>query len=171
MGENMKIVLAFAVLVTIVGLGCNDDTEIQRVLESENRIDELTSKVEQLEAEVLMLTAEVSPRFVGVSAATTLNPAPFVGLYLQPEIAETRETPASFWTDRLDRARAGLMGGSPTYEEVLAEKEYYEDWLDYTSWLKQNSDGFTRVSWQVGDEYLSRLDYIQLQLKWLRERP
>lgn len=169
----MRFYLAVIALLTLFAIRCNGTTGSRY----ENQIPELIAKVDRLEAEVSALTAEVSalttevaPRTVGASVVTTFNPAPFLGQFLEREIAEIRRLPESFWNERLSQARLGLMGGAPTYEDVLDEKEYYEGWLDYTNWLRQNSNGFTRALWQVGDEHLSRLDYRQLQLEWLIER-
>ena len=133
-----------------------------------SNMSELSGRVDSLEVEVLRLTAEVAPRKANGYAATTFSPAPFLGGYLEREIAGTSQLRVSFWEERLSRAQRGLMGGSPTYEDVLAEKEYYEGWLDYANWLTQDSDGFTPWLWQVGDEDRSRLDFLQLQLYWLR---
>ncbi len=163
----MRFQLALVALLALLASGCNSTTGSQ----SEDRISGLIVQVDRLEAEVSRLTAEVAPRKAGAFVTTTFNPAPFLGQYLEQSIAETSRLPESFWEDRLSRARRGLMGGAPTYEDVLVEKAYYEGWLDYANWLRKNSDGFTRGLRQVGDEHLSRLDYLQLQLQWLLERP
>lgn len=159
----------FALVVT----GCNNPAALKsqnQLVEAQNLINELTARVDNLEAEVNMLTAEVLPKFVGSSAATTFNIAPFLRRHLEREFAGNPQLPKSFWEERLNQARLDLMGGRPTYDDVLAEKEFYEAWRDYAKMLRRNSDGFTRGNWQVGDEHLSRLDYLQLQLKWLSER-
>lgn len=135
----------------------------------ERQIAELTVRVDRLTAEVSKLTAEVGPREPASSFTTTYNPPPFLDRYLVREIEGRNQLPDSFWEERLEQARLGLTGGNPTYEDVLAEREYYRVWLDYTSWLKQNNKGFVPRSWQVGDEQLSRLDFLQLQVLWLAE--
>lgn len=172
----MRLHLTFMALLALLATGCQSSTgpgtdelvlEVGRI---NVKVSKLTVEVDRLVAAVSMLTAEVAPRQASASLTTTFNPAPFLRQYLGRDIAELTQLPESFWEDRLNRARLGLMGGKPTYEDVVAEKEYYEGWLDYANWLRQNSDGLTRGLWQVGDEHLSRLDYLQLQLQWLLER-
>ena len=131
----MRFYLAVIALIALLATGCNSTTGSQAessgsemdqlVLEQGDQIAELITRVDRLEAEVSTLTAEVAPRRVGAPVATTFNPAPFLGQFLERDFAKGR-LPESFWEERLSRARLGLMGGSPTYEDVLAEREYYE---------------------------------------------
>lgn len=175
----MPFYLAVIALLALLATGCNSTTGSQPqslgtgtdelVLRLGNQVANLIVRIDRLEAEVSTLISEVAPSKVGPSV-TTFNSSPFLGQNFQQEIARSGRLSESFWEDRLSRARLGLMGGSPTYEDVLAEKEQYDGWHEYVNWLRQNNNGFTHRSWQVGDEHLSRLDYLQLQLQWLLER-
>ena len=170
----------FAVaLLILVTVGCTNTTssEPQPVAAQtdqtgpklERQIAELAVQVDRLAEEVSKLSAEVGLREPASSFTTTYNPSPFLDRYLVQAIEESNQLPDTFWEERLEQARLGSAGGLSAYEDVLIQREIYKGWLDYTSWLKKNNKGFVRGSWQVGDEQLSRLDFLQLQVQWLAQ--
>jgi len=134
----------------------------QRIAALEQQVMELTQQVDELSTEVSVLTAEVAPRRADSPDALRCPPPLGTKLTLG-DIARGERKLDSYWVEQSER----LFPPAP--EDLEATRTFYYAWLDYADWIKENNPGFVLRFWLVGDDYFSRLDYMQLYIDRIRD--